>query len=70
MEKANLMRNHSQSEFIKLENLWLMLRILVKGKFSNSSLPVIDHLSSYYFTSHHQNFFFFIKKIFNLKVLC
>ena len=33
VEKATLMRNHSQNEFIKLENLLLILRILVKGNF-------------------------------------
>ena len=58
VEKATLMRNHSQNEFIKSENLLLILRILVKGKFL-TSLPESDHLSSYYFTSHHQIFFFF-----------
>ena len=58
VEKATLMRNHSQNEFIKSENLLLILRILVKGKFS-TSLLVSDHLSSYYFTIHHQFFFFF-----------
>ena len=58
VEKATLMRNHSQNEFIKSGNLLLILRILVKGKFS-ILLPVNDHLSSYYFTSHHQIFFFF-----------
>ena len=48
VEKATLMRNQSQSEFIKSGNLWLILRILVKGKFS-TSLLVSDHLFSYYF---------------------
>nr|POE96795.1 hypothetical protein CFP56_27459 [Quercus suber] len=39
VEKATLMRNHSQNELIKSENLLLILRILVKGKFS-TSLPI------------------------------
>ena len=33
VEKATLMRNHSQNEFIKSENLLLIPRILVKGNF-------------------------------------
>ena len=60
VEKAT---HHSQNEFIKSENLLLILRILVKGKFS-TSLPVSDHLSSYYFTSHHQIFYFGTHTIF------
>ena len=47
VEKATLIRNHSQNKFIKSENLLLILRILVKGKFS-TSLSVSDHLFSYY----------------------
>ena len=58
VEKATLMRNHSQNEFIKSENLLLILRILVKGKFS-TSLLVSDHLSSYYLQFIINFFFFF-----------
>ncbi|KAM3738827.1 hypothetical protein ACB098_09G160600 [Castanea mollissima] len=35
-EKATLMRNHSQRGFIDPEDLWLILRILVKAKFLTS----------------------------------
>nr|XP_023923501.1 uncharacterized protein LOC112034911 [Quercus suber] len=35
-EKATLMRNHSWRGFIGSEDLWLILRILVKGKFFTS----------------------------------
>ena len=69
VEEATLMRNHSQNEFIKSENLLLILRILVKGKFS-TSLPISDHLSSYYFTSHHQIYFFGTHTIFFLFLHC
>ncbi|KAM3738825.1 hypothetical protein ACB098_09G160500 [Castanea mollissima] len=43
VEKATLTRNHSQNEFLKSENLLLILRILVKGKFS-TSLPCKDSM--------------------------
>ena len=45
-EKTTLMKNHSRRGFIDSEDLWLILRILVKGKFFTS---VSHHLSCYYY---------------------
>ena len=46
VEKATLMRNHSKKGFIDSEDLWLILRILVEGKF----FTLVSHrLSCYYY---------------------
>ena len=68
-EKATLMRNQNQRGFIDSEDLWLILRILVKGKFFTS---VSHHLSCYYYNlqviilGHILAFF----QNFNFKALC